>query len=64
MSGEGARLRGEAIFIDKSVDKELRTKVESFLNAAVRTLNISRACRALLGNCKWTSASCLGGRVH
>jgi hypothetical protein len=37
-SGEGPRVQGEAIFISKSVDKELRIKTESFLNAAVRTL--------------------------
>jgi hypothetical protein len=37
-SGDIARIEGEAIFIGKSIDKELRKQAESFLNAAVRTL--------------------------
>jgi len=36
--GEAARLEGKTIHIDESIDKELRKEVESFLNAAVRTL--------------------------
>ena len=37
-SGEVARLEGQTIHIDESIDKELRKQVESFLNAAVRAL--------------------------
>lgn len=37
-SGEVARLQGQAIHIDESIDKELRKQLESFLNAAVRAL--------------------------
>lgn len=37
-SGEIARLQGQTIRIDESIDKELRKQVESFLNAAARAL--------------------------
>jgi len=37
-SGEIARLRGQTIHVDESIDKELRKQVESFLNTAVRAL--------------------------
>jgi hypothetical protein len=37
-SGEIAHLKGKAIHIDQSIDKELRKEVESFINAAVRAL--------------------------
>lgn len=37
-SGDIARLHGRAIQIDESIDNELRKLVESFLNAAVRTI--------------------------
>lgn len=37
-SGEIAKLQGQTIRIDESIDKELRKEVENFLNAAVRAL--------------------------
>jgi len=37
-SGQITRMQGRAIHIDENADKELRKQVESFLNAAVRTL--------------------------
>jgi hypothetical protein len=37
-SGEVARLQGDTIHIDESIDKELRKEIENFLNAAVRAV--------------------------
>lgn len=37
-SGEIARLDGRSLRIDENIDKDLKKEVESFLNAAVRTL--------------------------
>lgn len=37
-SGEIARLQGRTIYIDENIDKELRKRVESFLNSGVRAL--------------------------
>jgi hypothetical protein len=37
-SGEIARLRGQMIHVEETIDKELRQQVESFLNTAVRAI--------------------------
>ena len=37
-SGEVARLQGSTIYVDESIDEELRKQFESFSNAAVRVL--------------------------
>jgi len=52
--GEVARLQGQTIHIDESIDKELRKQVESFLNAAVRALkqgmqNLATAMQVNIG---------------
>ena len=36
--GEIARIEGRTIYVDESIDKELRKEMESFLNTSVRTL--------------------------
>ncbi|MFH1070240.1 MAG: hypothetical protein V1794_11525 [Candidatus Glassbacteria bacterium] len=37
-NGEVGQLSGDTIYIEKTIDQELRKEVESFLNSAVRTL--------------------------
>jgi len=53
-SGEIARVDGRSMRIDESIDKELRKEVESFLNAAVRTIkqgmqNLSKELQVDIG---------------